>query len=96
MEKQAQDAAQNDEGVMIVGDFNCRVGGVIKGNQEKVSKGGKKLLKLVEKENLVVANSLDLCEGTWTREEGNSRSVLDYILLNEELKDYVTEMKIYE
>ncbi|NQY07805.1 MAG: hypothetical protein HRT68_16805, partial [Flavobacteriaceae bacterium] len=41
-----------DEKVLIAGDFNCKVGDVIEGNREEVSKSGKMLLKMVKEEQL--------------------------------------------
>ena len=93
---QIQEARNNDEGLIIVGDFNCKVGKSIDGNKEVVSKGGKKMLEVMEKERLVLANSLEKCEGTWTREENGKKSILDYILVNEEMADYITKMTIYD
>ena len=51
---------------------------------------------MIEKEGLVLANSLEICDGTWTRDENGKKSVLDYILVNEELADYITKMTIYD
>ena len=72
------------------------MGGEIKGNTNKASKGGKKLLKFVEKEGMALVNSKDICKGTWIRAEGKSRSILDYVVVDKELNDYIKEMVIYD
>ena len=61
-----------------------------------MSKGGRELLKMLEKEKLEIANSLDVCEGTWTREESGSKSILDYVIVNEGMSAYIKRMKIYD
>ena len=37
------------------------MGSAIKGNHKKVTKGGKKLLKFVEKEGMLLANAQETC-----------------------------------
>ena len=43
-----QVANRNKEIVVIVGDFNCKVGKVIENNNEEVSKSGKLLSEMIE------------------------------------------------
>ena len=59
IKEQVQESSERKESVLMVGDFNCRVGNVIPGNHHKVSKGGKKLLKTMEKEGLKMGNSME-------------------------------------
>ena len=96
IKEQVRKAGANDESVFIVGDFNCRVGGKIKNNEGKASKSGEKMLKMIEKEGLVLVNSMENCKGTWTREENGSRSILDYVLVDEELGSYIKEVEIHD
>ena len=96
IKQQIKEAGENEELVFIVGDLNCKVGGEVKGNRNKASKGGKKLLKFVEKEGMALVNSKDICKGTWTREEGGKKSVLDYVRINKEEIGSVEEMSIDE
>ena len=72
------------------------MGSAIKGNHKKVTKGGKKLLKFVEKEGMLLANAQETCKGTWTRDEGGTRSILDYIVVDAELGEHVQEMKVHD
>ena len=50
-------AEVNGEKILIMGDFNCKIGKVIPSNQEKVSKAGKVLNKMCEDMDLLVLNS---------------------------------------
>ena len=47
-----EDSEKEDEALIIIGDFNCKVGKSIGGNKDKISKGGKKMLEFLEKSNL--------------------------------------------
>ena len=55
------------EKLVLVGDFNCKVGKLIEGNSETVTKGGRLLQKLVNKHNLLILNAKLNCQGKWTR-----------------------------
>ena len=62
------------EKLVLVGDFNCKVGKLIEGNSETVTKGGLLLQKLVNKHNLLILNAKPNCQGKWTRsQEGKSQ-----------------------
>ena len=61
-----------------------------------MSKGGKLLLDLVKKHKMTIANTASQCNGLWTREEGNKRSVIDYIIMEEENVSNVASMVIDE
>ena len=50
IEEEIQDAAENGFKLLLVRDLNCKVGAVIKGNKEKVTKGGRILLKMTMKQ----------------------------------------------
>ena len=93
---EAKKAVDSEEKIMIVGDFNCKVGIEIEGNREEVSKGGRELLKLVNKYNLKLLNSDKSCNGLWTRKQGNELSVLDYVIVRREDTRLVTVMEIDE
>ena len=81
---------QAKESIIILGDFNCKVGEKIQGNDSEVSKGGKLLLELCKNTGMVIGNAQKNCTGTWTRRMGNERSILDYVLL---WKDEITSLK---
>ena len=70
IENQILLAKQNKQKLLMLGDFNCKVGQSIKENTVEVSKSGKIFNKMVEKNQLVVVNAMEKCRGTWTRKEG--------------------------
>jgi exonuclease III len=96
IENQIEEAKERAQKLLILGDFNCKVGEAIKNNKSEISKSGKLLTKMIEKENLCLINSLDVCDGLWTRVEGECRSVLDYVLMRNEDEAAVKYMKIDE
>ena len=96
IKQQVRESAENRESVIVVGDFNCKVGEMVKGNKKEISNGGRKLVKFAEKEGLVIGNAMEICEGTWTREEGKSKSVLDYVLFDEEMAEHIKKMRIHD
>ena len=93
---QIKEAKTKMQNVLLVGDFNCKVGKTIKENTEDVSKGGKLLLKMVSKQDLNIMNSSETCQGVWTRTDGKKKSILDYIIVNKEDEELVKEMIIDE
>ena len=61
---------------------------------------GKLLLEMTERQNLTIANTLDMCEGVITRErktkDGIERSVLDYLIFCKRMVDFLKCVKIDE
>ena len=90
--------AENDKQILLlVGDFNCKVGKYIEGNKETVTKGGRLLLKLIRNNNLHLINSLQQkTKGMWTRQQGIQRSVIDYVLTNERGNNVLQKLIIDE
>ena len=70
-------ARQDNERVIITGDFNAKIGNAIQGNKEEVSKSGRLLLKTALEQELSILNISQKREGKWTRILGKERSVLD-------------------
>ena len=89
-----------DSRVMIIGDFNAKVGcdnDGIKGNHPEISIAGKNLRNLCDRRNLSIMNNSEITEGLWTREDpSSSKSVLDYVIANEEMKLQITKIRIDE
>ena len=96
IEKEIKDAAENGFSLLILGDLNCKVGDVIKGNTKELTKGGRLLLKMVERNKMTIVNAADTCEGLWTRIEEQQQSVIDYVLMFEEELGVVERMEIDE
>ena len=64
-----------------MGDFNAKVGCKVKYGDKEANKGGKELVKICEESDMEIVNALEEREGTWTRIEKETRSVIDYILV---------------
>ncbi len=90
------DGRNKGQQVMVLGDFNCKVGNKIQGNHKEKTSGGKMLLNLVREGKLVMVNATEMCKGLWTRVEKNQRSVLDYVLVTKENLEIIKEMIIDE
>ena len=90
IKEHVQEAKKRDEKVLITGDLNCKIGNVIKGNKEEVTKSGKIFKDMIKNQELTILNSSKKCVGKWTRIEGETKSILDYIIVgeNERHPDY--------
>ena len=44
--------------ILIIEDFNAKIGEVVEGNKTQVTKGGRQLLKLANKENMIILNAV--------------------------------------
>ena len=94
--EEVEEARASGCSLAIMGDLNCKIGTEITGNNEEITKGGRLLLKLVKKHRMKVLNAESCCNGTWTRIEGNKKSVIDYVIVFEEDLQYVKGMEIDE
>ena len=83
--------------ILIIGDFNAKIGEAVEGNKTQVTKGGRQLLKLANKENMIILNTVkEKCKGVWTRVQGEEKSIIDYVLTDASSANTVKEMKIDE
>ena len=83
--------------ILIIGDFNAKIGEAVEGNKTQVTKGGRQLLKLANKENMIILNTVkEKCKGVWTRVQGEEKSITDYVLTDASSANTVKEMKIDE
>ena len=95
-------AKNEGKALIILGDFNVKIGDNIKGNHPKITTGGKKLMKIVNKRKLNVLNTSDKCQGLWTRvsttdkNNVNKKAILDYALVNQKGFDKFDRMIIDE
>ena len=94
--EQVLKAKEKQQSTVILGDLNCKIGDVIKGNRPEVTKGGKLLLKFVKNNDLLILNQSEKCRGLWTRCEGISTSVLDYFIIDNESSTAFETMLIDE
>ena len=92
-----------DEGchVIMEGDINAKLGPkIIEGDPHEQSNNGALLWSLTTRNNLIVVNRMDVCEGVITRHRktkfGDEKAVLDYFIISEGLYSYVTKMVVDE
>ena len=92
---------ENNQQIIILGDFNAKIGNCIKNNKEIITKGGRHVKRLVEKGNLCIVNGeSSKCKGLWKREQGEIRreekSVMDYLITTKRDLNTIKTMKIDE
>ena len=91
----------NEEGCysLIIGDLNAKISKNNEGMIESLSPNGELLSTLMSDHNLIAVNHLDRCIGKWTRQNrcnDEEKSVLDYILVHENMADSITEVVVDE
>ena len=101
IETEVINAKDNNCMVIIQLDANAKVGKkIIKSDPNNTSNNGKILIDFIKRQNLTLVNAMELCTGTITRQRiaGNNleKSVLDYIIVCEEMSENVAEMSIDE
>ena len=86
---------RQEEGMpmLIMGDFNAHVGFL--GRQELDSKG-RRFLEFVEKNDLSILNCDGRCEGEYTRIQGENKSLINFMLVNEEMSRKMESMIVDE
>ena len=89
-------ARQDNERIIVAGDFNAKVGDAIRDNKKEISKSGKLLIKMALEQELSILNSHKKCEGTWTRILGKQRSIIDYMMISKDDEKYISKVKIDE
>ena len=80
---------------------NAKVGmKYITGDPHQTSPNGRLLLEIVERQRLIIVNAMEICKGVITREritkDGRETSVIDYILISENLSKFLIEACIDE
>ena len=92
-------ATCSEEPVLLVGDFNAHVGNDgegIKHNSCRINSNGRKLREFISRRNLTLINNTSICQGLWTRIEGDSKSAIDLAICNENMISKVIKMVIDE
>ena len=85
-----------EQHIIVMGDMNCKIGDLIDGNKEEISKGGKIMIKIIKENNMIILNSLEKCRGKWTISSGRAKSIIDYIMIGEEDENGVESIIIDE
>ena len=63
MEREVKKSKEKKQSVLLMGDFNCKVGDAINGNKGEVSNGGRMLLEMMNRNNRSMANGTKTCKG---------------------------------
>ena len=88
------------ESVVLVGDFNAKLGkDIIPQDIHDMSSNSKHLLNLINDFELVTMNSCEVCQGIFTRasnKNSSERSVLGYLFVTTDLCSSITSMIIDE
>ena len=95
--EQVKIGKEEKQQILIIGDFNAKIGEAVGGNKTQVTEGGRQLLKLANKENMIILNAVkEKCKRVWTRVQGEEKSIIDYVLTDASSANTVKEMKIDE
>lgn len=90
-----------DEPVIVIGDMNAHIGNDeegVEGNHQRINKNGRKWRDIIDRRNLTLVNSMETCVGKWTRTDkrNNTNSIIDLVIVNEEMQGKITGMRIDE
>ena len=93
-------AKWTEEPTIIIGDMNAHIGNDergIEGNHSELNKNGKWWRDLIERRQMILLNNTNICSGKWTRKSSTgNKSILDLIVCNEHMCDFVKKMHIDE
>ena len=101
LEEQIISAFDNGCGIIMECDANAKLGWeIIKNDPHSQSNNGALLWSLAVRNNLTVVNSLDICNGTITRNKvtrvSNEKAVLDYFIVCDRMLKHVSKLDIDE
>ena len=101
LEEQIISAFDNGCGIIMECDANAKLGWeIIKNDPNAQSDNGALLWSLVNRNNLSVVNSLDICNGTITRKRvtkiSTETAVLDYFIVCDRMLKHVTKLEVDE
>ena len=69
IKEEIQEGQYSWKRIVIIGDFNCKVGERIKDGYVEITKGRKIMLEMMKEYNLELVNTWEHSKGKWTREE---------------------------
>ena len=86
---------QDDEGLIILGDFNGHIRGL---GPHETDFNGKMILEWMSNYSLILLNMDEKCQGviTWSRDYKNQHSAVDFVLVNNNKYKKICNMKIDE
>ena len=80
--------------ILILGQFNAKMEAAIESNKTEVTKRRRQLLKLVNKENMIILSTVkEKWKGIWTRVQGREQFINDYVLTDITSANTVKETK---
>ena len=91
IEKKIEEASE--QAVIVIGDFNGHIG--ILGPQ-KVNNNGQIVLDLITDQNLILLNADENCSGEYTWQSKEHKSVIDFVLVNNNFYNMLVNMNIDE
>ena len=81
--------------ILILGQFNAKMEAAIESKKTEVTKRRRQLLKLVNKENMIILSTVkETSKGIWTRVQGREQFINDYVLTDITSANTVRETKI--
>ena len=102
LEEETNQAELEGDGLVIQMDGNVHAGpALIKGDPNNQNGNGLLFCEFLERNpELIVVNSLELCEGLITRkrelENRTEEAILDFFIINEKMRPFLRRMKIDE
>ena len=101
LEQEAINGKMFDNFICIEMDANAKLGPeLISSDPNPRSGNGDLLIEMCERNNLVICNTTQLCDGVITRQRvtvnSTERSVLDYLIVCQEMYLFLTSLKIDE
>ena len=79
--------------VILMGDMNARLGEVV--GDTMTNDNGRKLKEVSEMYDMMILNK-EWGYKKWTRIEKEEKSIIDYVVINREMRERVVEMKVVE
>ena len=102
LEKEVEDAALEDQALIIQMDSNCYAGSqLVPKDPNPQNENGKLLQRFMERNpTLRIVNSLSICKGVITRQrstiKGEEKAVLDFFIVNIKTLPYIESMNVDE
>ena len=94
IENEIEEASQNKQHILIIGDFNCKVVNKTNGNDNTITNGGRIQIELAKKHDLHLMVAREKCNGTWTRELGKEKSTLVHFSIIKADEEYNDKLEI--
>lgn len=84
---------QKDEALVLLGYFNGHIGYL---GSQRLGNNGKFILDPMTEHNMILLNDDSRCTGTYTWNRDQQKSVIDYVLVNQDMYNIYKWMNIDE